>query len=47
MGKVDPKGRSEMQEALTSYENDKYNIYIYIYISHLSEIYALYDKYSI
>ena len=45
MGKVDPKGRSEMQEALTSYEKDKY--IIYIYISHLSEIYALYDKYSI
>lgn len=52
MRKMDPNGRSEMQEALMSYENDKYinNIYyIYniIYISSLSKIYVLYDKYSI
>lgn len=51
-GKWTPNGRSEMQEALMSYENDKYinNIYyIYniIYISSLSKIYVLYDKYSI
>lgn len=51
---MDPNGRPEMQEALMSYENDKYinNIYYiynkkYIYISHLSKIYVLYDKYSI
>lgn len=52
MRKMDPNGRSEMQEALMSYENDKYinNIYyVYniIYISSLSKIYVLYDKYSI
>ena len=47
MGNVDPNGRSEMQEALMSYENDKYILYTYIYIYHLSEIHALYDKYSI